>query len=118
MEGICSNGDDAFKFTGATIWRIYTGEKSFLRGHRNADWGSGVSAFFGLHEPSGSTRRQDSSFVRGIQKIRQASLISDFNGKLNSASRKRIRGSKMGHTFYDRLCFPVGKSEAKVKDDG
>ena len=58
-------------------------------------------------------------WLGGIRQIRQASLTADFSGKLNLSPNKRIRESKMGNSFYAKLCFPyrqIGKR--KAKDDG
>ena len=113
MEGVCGNGDDAFKFTCAPIWWIRTWAKSFLGEHRKCRLAQLAIRILGMYEPNCITNRQNSSFVREIQQIRQASLTAYFSGKLNLASGEWIRESKMGDSFYAKLCFPTDKSETK-----
>ena len=61
---------------------------------------------------------KNTSFVGAIPRIGKASHTADFSGKLNSASNKRIRESKMENSFRAD-CVPLATNrETKGESDG
>ena len=120
MDGIGGNGDDALKFTGAEIWRIYTWWGVFGMTPKIPIGTVGSPHFEDFTTPVEAPTTKTHQLIGVIQKIRQASLFADFSGKLNSALRKRIREPINGEFFLCQTGFSAYRQigRQKAKDGG